>query len=567
MHDHSTSRISPEGTLPESRSGVRRAPTLHEFCPRGGLQGDTARQYDEEVRCLLLRRLRGAALLAFSGFAVFLVRELLLRLRTDVDVLELASWPSLVGHLVATIVLGGVAGVMYSGWFPRLRDLRLLEWVIFGVPALYFVWGPYWDSANVIGDDPEAARAFLIATVIPWLILMEIYALFVPNCLSRAVGVISVMAVTPLVGAALIAATNESVATALSKGVFSAMVLWLSLGAVVGAYGSHRFGKLRRDVFDAGRLGSYHLKQKLGSGGMGDVYLAEHRMLKRPCAIKLIKPEMAGDVKALARFESEVQAAAGLTHPNTIEIYDYGRTDDGMFYYAMEFLPGLNLQELVELHGPLPPERVVYLLRQVCSALREAHQAGLIHRDIKPGNIFAAERGGLYDVAKLLDFGLVKSSLGDVSSPKLTLDGTVVGSPLYSAPEASVEGQPDERSDIYSLGATAYFLLTGQPVFAGDNVVKILFAHATDTPVVPSQWTPDIPGDLESIVMKCLEKKSSERFVEVKELDDALAATGSADGWTQARAARWWLQRPSYAVAESESAAAVAATAVMQVDA
>ena len=177
--------------------------------------------------------------------------------------------------------------------------------------------------------------------------------------------------------------------------------------AVGSAFGARTISRLRRQVAEARQLGQYRLRRRIGAGGMGEVYLAEHQLLKRPCAVKLIRPDDVADPRALERFEREVRLTATLSHPNTVEIYDYGRTEDGTYYYVMEYLPGLSLAELVERHGPLPPGRVVYLLRQVCGALREAHAAGLIHRDIKPSNIFAARRGGMDDVAKLLDFGLV----------------------------------------------------------------------------------------------------------------------------------------------------------------
>ena len=199
---------------------------------------------------------------------------------------------------------------------------------------------------------------------------------------------------------------------------------------------------------------------------MGEVYLAEHRLLKRPCAVKLIHPHRASDPHLLQRFEREVQATAQLTHTNTVEMFDYGHTEDGTFYYVMEYLPGLSLAELVEKHGPLPPARAVHLLMQTCDALSEAHSRGLIHRDIKPGNIFSAQRGGYYDVAKLLDFGLAKPISADSVPVQLTQDGSITGSPLYMSPEQAIgDSEPDERSDIYSLGAVAYYLLTGRPPF------------------------------------------------------------------------------------------------------
>ena len=234
----------------------------------------------------------------------------------------------------------------------------------------------------------------------------------------------------------------------------------LVLSCVIAVWGVRTMGRLRRQAFEARQLGQYRLKQLLGAGGMGEVHLAEHVLLKRPCALKLIHPDKAGNPNTLARFEREVQATARLSHWNTVEIFDYGRTDDGTFYYVMEYLPGLNLHQLVEMFGPLPAERAIHLLMQTCDALSEAHAKGLVHRDIKPGNIFAANRGGVFDVAKLLDFGLVKP-IADWGDSAVTQDGMVAGSPLFMSPEQATADSVDARSDIYSLGATAYFLLHG----------------------------------------------------------------------------------------------------------
>ncbi len=255
---------------------------------------------------------------------------------------------------------------------------------------------------------------------------------------------------------------------------------------------------------------------------MGEVHLAEHQLMKRPVAIKLIKPSKAADPVSLARFEREVRATAQLSHWNTIEIFDYGHTDDGTFYYVMEYLPGKSLADLVSQHGPLAPSRVVWLLEQTCEALAEAHSLGLIHRDIKPGNIFAAERGGVFDVAKLLDFGLAKpaTSNGDMN---LTQEGSITGSPLFMAPEqATGDGTPDARSDIYALGAVGYYLLTSHPPFEADNPVKVLLAHAQQTVKPPSQLQPGIPADLERIILRCLAKNPDDRFPDVNSLATAL---------------------------------------------
>ncbi len=235
---------------------------------------------------------------------------------------------------------------------------------------------------------------------------------------------------------------------------------------------------------------------------MGDVYLAEHRMLKRPCAIKLIRREQSSDAHTLARFEREVRATARLSHWNTVLIFDYGRNDDGVFYYAMEYLPGLSLDNLVRRYGPMPPARVIYLLRQACDALHEAHEAGLVHRDIKPANLFAAYRGGHHDVAKLLDFGLVKTLQGG-DGIQLSREDTIAGSPLYIAPEQVVYNQPpDRRADIYSIGAVAYYLLTGHPPFLGSSAMEVMVSHMRDPVVSPTQVRPEVPSDLAEVVLR-----------------------------------------------------------------
>jgi serine/threonine-protein kinase len=291
------------------------------------------------------------------------------------------------------------------------------------------------------------------------------------------------------------------------------------------------------------QLGQYRLISRLGAGGMGEVYLAEHCMLGRRCAIKVIRPEQAGDARVLARFEREVRMTARLSHWNTIEIFDFGRTEDGALYYAMEYLPGLSLENIIEQHGPMPAERVIHLLRQICQSLREAHGLGLIHRDIKPANLFAAQRGGMYDVAKLLDFGLVKPTAEDASA-HLTHDGAISGTPLFMSPEqASGTGNVDARSDIYSLGAVAYALLTGRPPFERESRMEVLVAHIREEATPPSQLEPDVPADLEHIVLRCLAKTPADRYQSAASLEEALACCEAADQWTQACAARWWQAR------------------------
>jgi eukaryotic-like serine/threonine-protein kinase len=320
---------------------------------------------------------------------------------------------------------------------------------------------------------------------------------------------------------------------------FDALILTiLALGST---YGARTISRLRRQVAEARQLGQYRLGRLLGSGGMGEVYLAEHLLLKRPCAVKLIRPSEATYPRALERFEREVRLTATLSHPNIVEVYDYGRAEGGTYYYVMEYLPGLSLEDLVQRHGPLPPGRVVYLLRQVCQALRVAHAAGLIHRDIKPSNVIAARSSEMDDVAKLLDFGLVLPRAGS-PAPHLTGEGQVFGTPLFMSPEQvmSAGRVVDERSDLYALGAVAYCLLTGRPPFDGGGGIGVMIAHARDPVVPPSRDRSDVPEDLERVVLRCLAKEPAERFRDAESLEGALGACSCAGEWDQDRAARWW---------------------------
>jgi serine/threonine-protein kinase len=266
-------------------------------------------------------------------------------------------------------------------------------------------------------------------------------------------------------------------------------------------------------------------------------------MMKRPCAMKLILAESAHDTNALARFEREVQSTASLTHPNTIAIYDFGHTEDQTFFYVMEYLPGLSLAELIQEAGPLPAGRVIYLLRQACRALAEAHSEGMVHRDLKPGNLFVTERGGECDFIKVLDFGLVKLTQ-DSENPQLTAEQVVSGTPHYMPPEqASGDSELDGRTDLYALGAIAYHMLTGRPPFEAKTPMGVLLAHASKPVVPPSEIVPDIPLDLEGIVLRLLEKDSRKRFTDMTELEAALSTCSSVEDWDSQQAAIWWHQR------------------------
>jgi eukaryotic-like serine/threonine-protein kinase len=320
--------------------------------------------------------------------------------------------------------------------------------------------------------------------------------------------------------------------------------LWWVASLIITTATSKVIYGLREEVRDARRLGQYTLLEKLGEGGMGAVYRARHAMLRRPTAIKLLPPERFGP-EAVARFEREVQLTAGLTHPNTIRIFDYGRTPDGIFYYAMEFLEGATLADVVEHGGPMPAGRVIHVLDQAAGALTEAHGIGLIHRDIKPHNIFLTEQGGVPDVAKVLDFGLVKQ-IGEASGvestmPALSHADSFTGTPLYMAPEAITTPEAiDARTDLYSLGAVGYFLVTGKDVFTGRTVLEVCGHHLHSMPMLPSQRLgKPVPQDLEELILACLEKDPAQRPPDARALQGALRSCRDARSWSEEDARRW----------------------------
>jgi len=495
------------------------------------VEGSRPPEMSCELEALLRRRLRLAAALLCAGFAVFVIRHAL--------ALEW-SWTSIslfAFHLGVTLVLGLAAWLLYGPLTIPLHWLRIAELTVFGAPAAFFV------ALQVSTAIHYAGQGQFVFDAGPWLVLIFAYALFIPNTIRRAAAVIGTMAVVPIVMLMVICWAWPSVASTATAMHLTSVPLLLVVSAIGAVFGVDTIGHLRKEAFQARQLGQYRLKKRIGAGGMGEVFLAEHQLLKRPCVIKLIRPDKAGDPKTLARFQREVRATARLTHWNTVEIFDYGSTDEGVFYYVMEYLPGMSLADLVERYGPMPPERVIYLLRQACDALAEAHAAGLIHRDIKPANIFVAQRGGVYDVLKLLDFGLVKPTAGE-HPIALTTEGSITGSPLFMSPEQAIgDGEPDARSDIYSLGAVAYCLVTGRPPFEGDKPIKVLIAHVHEDVVPPSRVRPDVPEDLERVILRCLAKEPVRRFPNAMALDQALAQCGAAAGWSRSRAAQWWGSR------------------------
>jgi serine/threonine-protein kinase len=316
------------------------------------------------------------------------------------------------------------------------------------------------------------------------------------------------------------------------------MTAWWGAGTFVAGVTSRVVYGLRRQVRRAMRLGQYALEEQLGRGGMGVVYRARHGLLKRPTAVKVLRPDHHSDID-IARFEREVQLTAQLTHPNTVKIYDYGRTDDGLFFYAMELLDGASLDEVVTVDGAQPPGRVAHILLQVAGALAEAHEEGVIHRDIKPSNIILAEQGGEYDFAKVVDFGLVKQLKAPSS---LTAENALIGTPLYLAPEAiRTPDQVDARVDIYAFGAVGYYLLTASEVFDAGTVVEVCTDHLYAEPEPPSERLGRaIPEDLEDLVLSCLAKDPDDRPQSADELVELLEPIAERERWTRRDAERWW---------------------------
>lgn len=517
-----------EQTIVNSPNGTK------QDAPRPMLVEGSGPALSTAVDGVLRDRLKIASLLLFFGFTTFFIRKQFEPPEFEGFVGSLLHW----SHLAVIVVSGLTAFRMCSNCQYALSHLRVMEGLLFGLPVLLFTIA---DSSCLLGQ-PLRAVAWPIAP--KWIILIFTYALFIPNTWRRAAWPIGVMALLPVVASGLaesgITSHHEQHASLLMTHARpTELILVMAFTGITATWGVYAINTLRREAFEAKRLGQYQLSRLLGAGGMGEVYLAEHVLLKRPCAIKVIRPDRAGDADALARFEREVQATSRLTHWNTVEIFDYGRADDGTFYYVMEYLPGMNLDQLVSMHGPLPAERVIHLLTQVCDALREAHDSGLIHRDIKPANIFAAHRGGIFDVAKLLDFGLARP-LSSVQDIGLTQEGSITGSPLFTSPEQAVGDPADERSDIYSLGAVAWWLLTGKPLFENENPLKILVAHATQSPGSLIDLAPDVPVELVNIVMQCLQKNPDDRFQSASDLRHALLSCDDAIQWTQPKATEWW---------------------------
>ena len=494
-----------------------------------------ALQQDAE-QSLLRSRLQTAAIVSMLCMTAFFLRSMFI---DEPIVLVIRS--------VSLILTIGCLGLLLTPRTLTTRELRRIELLLFGpLCALIAFLEFFFLSLAAESGNTEQQVAVVYSGTLGLAVMMLTYGMLMPNGWRRT----AAMMIPPILAttANLLIAQRflPSVAVAIDEIRAAEVAFALILTGAIATYGTYTISTLRREANRAKQLGRYRLKRELGTGGMGQVHLGEHQLLKRPCAIKVIRPDQISDRSALERFEREVQTTARLSHWNTIEIFDYGHTNDGTFYYVMEYMRGLSLADLVKRYGPQSPARSIHFLAQTCWALQEAHNHGLIHRDLKPANIFAAKRGGVFDVTKLFDFGLVLlRGEGDNFLSMLGPGATTpfAGSPLYMSPEQAVGMKLDARSDIYSLGGVGYYLLTGRPPFEGESAWRVMVAHAKEQITPPSRWNPSIPKDLEAVILRCLAKEPGDRYESPREMAAALSACENSGQWGYEEAGSWWRER------------------------
>jgi eukaryotic-like serine/threonine-protein kinase len=443
-----------------------------------------------------------------------------------------AALPIEIGAIVVSAVMW--AYMRFAPHDPETKTTAGLAYMIANAMAIA--------QLNIVVAPPTAAVPGIHLSWITNLIL--VHSMIAPTTTRR------------MLAASLVAASMDPFAVWLAHlrgvptpSIVQTMLLFLpnytaAFVAVIPGKILHHIGRRLRE---AQEMGSYQLIELLGQGGMGEVWRARHRLLARNAAIKIVRPEMLGTGNTadgqliLRRFEREAQATAALSSPHTIRVFDYGMTDEGTFYYVMELLSGRDLESLVREFGPVPASRAVFLLRQVCHSLADAHARGLVHRDVKPANIFACRLGLEYDFVKVLDFGLVKFNTRGGGQTLMTLDHTTSGTPAYMAPEVILgEANVDRRADVYAVGCVAYYLLTGQLVFDGDTPMKMMLQHVQAEPIPPSQRTElPIPRELDEMVMACLQKDPNKRPQNAEELFQ-IANRQTCDGWNHRTAKSWW---------------------------
>jgi hypothetical protein len=526
---------------------------------------------DAEANRQLLRHRVGY----FAG--LFLLVSLAFYLRNAIAIALIEQiWPPLT---LAPFLFHAVAiGVHLVQWLlcrfarPSLRQLYALDAVgLVGGMGLYgaLTVAEARMLEHAVAVQSAGAEILLVAVIL--LALLLTHAIIVPLAARRMFWTSATASSLGVVAAYLVAVQALPAELLAQKpwlpfNQIFYVSMWALFAVLVSTVAARVIHGLQQRVRDANEVGQYTLEERIGEGGMGVVYLARHALLRRPTAIKLLPAHRAGE-QAVRRFEQEVRLTSSLTHPNTIAIYDFGRTPDGMFYYAMEYLDGITLEQLVAFDGPQPAARVIQILKQVCGSLSEAHAAGLIHRDIKPANLMLCVRGNLPDQIKVLDFGLVKEHTADVALG-LSTDGALLGTPAYLSPEGILNPRGvDARSDLYALGAVAYWLLVGAPLFASETIVEVCAHHLHSAPPAPSERSPSrVPPALDELIVRCLAKDPAQRPASALELGLALESIETDGPWT--RAEEWWRERAPLVIeaARTHAAASTPGPRTMAVD-
>ena len=540
-------RVKPEETVPlGSRRVTAPAASPGEalFLPRGRT-ATRARLKSQwtlppHLQQQVPRRLRNIALL-YSGayFASDILSEFLMGSLAE-SFRRPSEWVPTVASILIGLLVAGLASSPRIAWRAKLR-LGLL----FEVIGSYGIALSMYTGADRFKDTPIVFFALGPSWVAIWMIL---YSIVVPAPPGRALLALLASASAPAVVIG-ISLQRAGLSHLFTPGMFFLHHVFPYLICVGLAYASARIMvTLGADVSRARELGSYRLIERLGQGGMGEVWRASHQLLARLAAIKFIRPESFVGLSAeessrtMRRFELEAKATASLTSAHTVDLYDFGVSDDGTFYYVMELLDGLDLDLLVRRFGPLPPARVVHLLSQVCESLEEAHEKGLIHRDVKPANIYVCRSGLRRDFVKVLDFGLVAQRGPQAASEqRLTLPEFALGTPAYMAPEAARGEELDGRSDLYGLACVAYWLLTARQVFEGSSVLDVVAKHVNVEPDPPSRHCPvEVPQALDALILRCLEKAPDQRPRGARDVGRLLRAVPLTDPWSEEHAAAWW---------------------------
>ncbi len=496
----------------------------------------TGGSFDTELRDILWSRATKSLAIGFAIWVLFIILGVFVfKFKSSIET-------PLADMKIYLVWFHPVSFGLALGMLLMMRDKACGKWIQRITHATFGMNIGLWGFSQVACDPSNASffglslMLFIPAAFIPWKTRHQV-----------GLGVVALVSymLTHVIGIAFYPGVRDFWAPRVGFDSFSNHMLMSAIGifilAAVATVISKTLYSLNRASHKMKRLGNYNIEKEIGRGGMGMVLLARHTLMCRPSAVKVMQLPVSEGGVALARFEREVNLSAHLTHPNTIQIYDFGRSGESTFYYAMEYLSGMDLQRLVEKYGPLSPERTAFILKQICGSLAEAHEHKIIHRDIKPSNIFLTERGGMHDFVKVLDFGLAKRVTDD-GATSMTKTGMVFGTPRYISPEALYgDVEVDSRADIYNLGGVAYWLLTGKPPFDTSSSVDLIIDHVKTVPPRPREISEtEIPVAFDDLVMKTLEKKPGDRYQTAGEMAEAVEALGLSEGWSWEQAKEWW---------------------------